>query len=135
MSVNKITEITFDSAQYLPPIFGKCNNLHGHTVLVKNLKVWTTKIVDFSIIKDFFKQMDHLILSPEKHKPFWLAVQKLRETYPDPDLPQFKCLFLPVEEVTVEALGNWIFEELQNIDGVNFSEFELYETPTQGVMI
>ena len=79
--------------------------------------------------------MGHLILAPEKHKPFWLAVQKLRETYDDPDLPQFKCLFLPVEEVTVEALGNWIFEELQNIDGVNFSEFELYETPTQGVII
>ena len=91
---NKITLITFDSAQYIPLDFGVCNNLHGHTYQIKNLKIWTDRLIDFSIIKDFFKQMDHLILAPEKHRPFWFAVQKLRETYTDTSLPQFKCLYL-----------------------------------------
>ena len=133
------TLITFDSAQYLPPTFGKCNRLHGHTYQIKNLRVTTNKVVDFSIIKDFFNKLDHIILSPEKHKEFWESVQKLRDdTFVktnDETLPQFRCVYLPVDEVTVEAMGNWLSGLIQEIDGVEWVEFELYETPTQGVAI
>lgn len=134
----KRTIITNDCAQYLPPTFGKCNRFHGHTYIIKDLIIKTSKIVDFSLIKKTLESFDHLILAPLKHKPFWEAVQTLRDTtYGDDDtLPQFKCYYMDVEETTVEAIGAVLKEKIFAIsDGIVDVQFELYETPKQCAII
>lgn len=135
--MDKITKtlITVDSVQYLPPSFGKCNRLHGHTFQVKNLVVTTSKCVDFSKIKKLVNQLDHIILAPEKHKVFWEDIQMRRDAMLDPTLPQFVCVYIPAEEVTIEALAKHLEQQILAIDGVENVSFQLFETPTQGAII
>ena len=137
--VTMIKEYTFDSAQYLPSTFGKCNRLHGHTYTIRNLKIVTSKIVDFSLIKDVLKEFDHKILAPEKHRSFWEAIDDIVKTYAlcedKNTVPTFECVFIPADMVTVEELGEYIQSKLLEIDGIEDVSFELYETPKQGTLI
>lgn len=122
-----MNDIEFCAAQYLPPHFRRCNNLHGHNYRVKDLTVWTSKVVDFAKLNEVVMRLDHMILSPERHKPFWEKVQELRNSFGEPSLPQFHCIYLPVKEMTAESMSNYIRDQLL-IDGVEKVEFKLYET-------
>ena len=128
------TDITFDAAQYLPIEFGKCHNLHGHTYHIKNLQIATQGIVDFSKIKKTIDEFDHCILTTVEDKK---QIQKIIDFIIKEDINIFnlKLVAIPKPMVTVEYLGQYIKEQLKSIVGVIDASFELYETPTQGVII
>lgn len=138
--MNKIkrTNLEFAAGQYLPEKYGNCHFLHGHNYKA-NIVVTTEEVVDFKLLKEVFKELDHVTMSPEKHRDFWTVVQKLRDTiarkHNQPDLPMFKMAYLPVEELTVEEIGKYIRKRIESIPGVLRAEVELFETDNCSAII
>jgi len=138
--MNKIkrTSLEFAAGQYLPEKYGNCRFLHGHNYKAKIL-VRTEGVVDFKLLKEVFKSLDHCTMSPEKHRLFWEQIQRTRVSfstkYNFPDLPIFKISYLPVEELTVEEIGKYLRKRIEEIPGVITAEIELFETDNCSAII
>lgn len=138
--MNKIkrTNLEFAAGQYLPEKYGNCRFLHGHNYKA-SIVVTTEKVVDFKLLKEVFKELDHVTMSPEKHLCFWTKVQDIRNEFAkkhnQPDLPVFKMAYLPVDELTVEEIGKYIRKRIESIPGVQRAEVELFETDNCSAII
>jgi len=135
--MNKIkrTSLVFSAGQYLPEKYGNCHNLHGHNYKV-NILLKTREIVNFKLIKEEIKKLDHCVMAPERHKHFWEDIQKLSSRYSGKEeLPIFKIVYLPVEELTAEEIGKYLRSQIEEIPGVITAEIELSETDNCSVII
>ncbi len=131
--VEKFRELHFDAGHYLkslPP----CDQLHGHTYVLKDLELSGTLqgniLVDFSAVKDLMKAYDHSLMVPEADGKYW------KKLTPGP-LPYKLDKIVPIEgEPTVERIGIDIARKIlaayPNIGKVSFT---LFEGVNQGVKI
>lgn len=113
--------------------------MHGHNYKA-NIIVRTDGVVDFKLLKTVFKELDHCTMSPEKHREFWKTIQEARQLYisvhgGSSELPQFKIVYLPVDELTVEEIGKYIRKRLEDISGVLKAEIKLFETDNCSTII
>lgn len=129
------SEIQFDMAHYLSGYDGKCSNIHGHRYrLVVSIKSETLHqegqlkgmVDDFGNIKKKLKviedQFDHKLAIENNEEGINLA-EKLKE------LPNsFDVVLLPYRP-TAEEMSRDIYRKLKAM-GLNVSEVELFETPT-----
>lgn len=122
-----IRELTFDAAHYIPN-HPKCAAIHGHTFFVRNLVIECDLFVDFAMVKDVFKQWDHVLIVPEADYEGWLKLVRVNSTY---QLNLMTTQGAP----TCENLSKAILKELLRIPGVLSAHFELYEGPNQGVPV
>ena len=100
------SQIEFDMAHYLSGYEGKCSNIHGHRYKLKEIE----------------NLYDHKLVI-EDNEDGRLVAQKLSE------LPNaFKVLLVPYRP-TAEEMSRDIFYKLKDM-GLNVSEVELFETPT-----
>lgn len=126
-----IKELHFDASHYLNSDFGKCQNDHGHRWYIRNLKVVTTKIVDFNKIKKVVDFFDHCKIIPEEHYEFWLEVTALAKEHKMPF--KISVYTIPAKLTLVENIKEALKKQLLDIDGVGDVSFELYETDNYGV--
>ena len=124
--------IIFDAAHYIPGYKGKCGNIHGHSYIVKDLRIGVDNqldrmgiSIDFSSIKQYFdKEWDHkFIVSSPPDDPYpdsWMDIYRLL----DMDTAQLRV----VEYTTCEHIAQVIVKELfDRFPQVRFVGFTLYE--------
>lgn len=129
------SQIEFDMAHYLSGYDGKCSNIHGHRYkLIVSVKSETLHqegqlrgmVDDFGNIKARLKEIEDLYdhkLVIEDNEDGRLVAQKLSK------LPNaFKVMLVPYRP-TAEEMSRDIFYKLKDM-GLNVSEVELFETPT-----
>lgn len=124
-----IKTFDFHAAHYLPPEFGKCHRLHGHTFTFEDIEIVTEGIVDFSLIKKALDFADHTFIIPRKDLDIWEAII---EEYGN-ELPCEMLLVAMDEDSTVEAISVYMKNHLLKIPGVKSVKFTLYETKTSGI--
>ncbi|MGM9928103.1 MAG: 6-pyruvoyl trahydropterin synthase family protein [Lysinibacillus sp.] len=128
-------EIQFDSAHYLSGYDGKCSNLHGHRYrLIAKVASETLHeegqlrgmVDDFGNIKKVLKtieeQFDHKLIIEDNEDGKAVAHQ-LKQLQNN-----FDILFVPYRP-TAEEMARHIFHLIKQ-KGVNVTEVELFETPT-----
>lgn len=131
-----IDEEHFDAAHYLPKKFGKCFNIHGHRWHLKNIRIFTTDIIDFSLYGKVIDRYDHCLIIPEKDINFWAHFRRIIEklTLEEIDVPcNLKVKAIPYNATTCEELSEAIKTDLIAITGVVSVSFILYETDTDGI--
>ena len=129
------SQIEFDMAHYLSGYDGKCSNIHGHRYkLIVSVKSETLHqegqlrgmVDDFGNIKAKLREIEDLYdhkLVIEDNEDGRLVAEKLRE------LPNaFNVMLVPYRP-TAEEMSRDIFYKLKSM-GLNVSEVELFETPT-----
>ena len=129
------SQIEFDMAHYLSGYDGKCSNIHGHRYkLIVSVKSETLHqegqlrgmVDDFGNIKAKLREIENLYdhkLVIEDNKDGRLVAEKLSV------LPNaFDILLVPYRP-TAEEMSRDIFYKLKSM-GLNVSEVELFETPT-----
>jgi len=131
LELNKLHIKMFDfhAAHYLPPTFGKCNRLHGHTYTFEDIEIETEGIVDFSLIKKVMDSADHTLLVPEQDAKFWVELNE--HTNPPCGIRVFT---IPANETTVEAIARYFHDTITAIPGVKSVKFILYETKHSGAV-
>lgn len=130
----KKTKLTFDAAHFLPKKYGKCNNLHGHTYIIKNLEVATEDIVDFAEFKKVIKSLDHSLIISKKHsKQYASELTDMAHTLDR--LFTLNLTIIPFEETAVEYIAKYLEMKFKEVIGVKDVAFELYETPTSCAII
>ena len=116
------SQIEFDMAHYLSGYNGKCSNIHGHRYkLIVSVKSETLHQEGQlrGMVEDLY---DHKLVI-EDNEDGRLVAQKLSE------LPNaFKVMLVPYRP-TAEEMSRDIFYKLKDM-GLNVSEVELFETPT-----
>ena len=128
-------EIQFDMAHYLSDYSGKCSNIHGHRyrLIVKTSSDKLHEqgqlrgmVDDFSTIKQRLKEIedffDHKLIIEDNQEGRELAA-KMNELKND-----FKIKLMPFRP-TAEEMARCIYRMLKD-KGLNISEVELFETPT-----
>jgi 6-pyruvoyl-tetrahydropterin synthase len=145
--------IIFPAAHYIPQQGGKCEGIHGHNYFVWDLTITIHNrtnvtldnkgmIVDFGIIKDYFKQnWDHKFIIPEDDTQFWESIMSKGIV-----LNNLK----PIKHTTAEYMAMVMQEELQELVSKYYLEeesdrrswfdavsvrFTLSEGPVQGITI
>jgi len=128
-------EIEFDMAHYLSGYNGKCANIHGHRYRLI-AKVSSEElhqegqlkgmVDDFTNIKKVLKKIhdlfDHKLIL-EDNKDGRLVAAALQEAG-----PVFEIMFVPYRP-TAEEMSRDIYQQLKKA-GINVTEVELFETPT-----
>ncbi len=131
--VEKFKELHFDAGHYLkslPP----CDQLHGHTYVLKDLELTGTLqgnvLVDFNAVKDLMKSYDHGLLIPEEDSKYWRKMTS-------ESLPYKLDKIVPIEgEPTVERIGIDIARKiLAAYPNIGRVAFTLFEGVNQGVKI
>lgn len=128
-------EIEFDMAHYLSGYHGKCANIHGHryrlVVKVSSAELHQEgqlrgMVDDFSNIKTLLKkiqaQFDHKLVI-EDHEEGREVARKLQAS-----ASGFEIIFVPYRP-TAEEMARDIYRQIKQA-GVNVTEVELFETPT-----
>jgi len=129
------SEIEMDISHYLAGYDGKCKNLHGHryrlVVKVSREELYQEgqlrgMVDDFGSVKEALKRIhdhfDHKLLLEDNEEG-----RKLAHFFVENDM-DFDVLLVPYR-TTVEEMSRDIFRQLR-ADGLNVSEVELFETPT-----
>ena len=129
------SEIGMDIAHYLVGYDGECKNIHGHRyrliVKVSAHELQSTgqlrgMVDDFGNIKAALKkikdQFDHKLLLEDNEE-----ARKISEFFRKNEFG-FKILLVPYR-TTVEEISRDIYRRIKS-DGVNVTEVEMYETPT-----
>lgn len=105
-------EFTFDAAHYLTKYHGKCENMHGHTyklhVTVEGKVNEDGLVIDFVKLKDFVNER---VIDKLDHS-------NLNDMFKNP---------------TAELVAKWIWDCLEDIEGVTLKEIKLWESPTSFV--
>lgn len=128
-------EIQFDMAHYLSGYEGKCSNIHGHRYkLIVKVSSKTLHqdgqlrgmVDDFGNIKKVLKEIeeyfDHKLVIEDNEEGTKLALNLA-------ELPNaFNILLVPYR-TTAEEMSRHIYNMIKE-KGINVSEVELYETPT-----
>ncbi len=131
--VEKFKELHFDAGHYLkslPP----CDQLHGHTYVLKDLEMTGTLrgnvLVDFNAVKELIKAYDHSLLIPEADSKYWRKVAAGSHPYKLDKI-------VPIEgEPTVERIGIDIARKILAIyPNIGRVAFTLFEGVNQGVKI
>ncbi len=132
--VETFKELHFDAAHYLKHL-SPCDQLHGHTYVLKGLELAGTMegdiLVDFNAVKSLIREFDHGLLIPKADGVYW---EKVVSSGPTP----FKLnkIVQVKEEPTVEKIGLEIARKIlaaySNIDRVSFT---IFEGLNQGVKI
>ncbi|MCL1989717.1 MAG: 6-carboxytetrahydropterin synthase [Defluviitaleaceae bacterium] len=129
------SEIGMDIAHYLVGYAGKCKNIHGHRYRLV-VKVSATDLQkegqlrgmvdDFGNIKDVLKkisdQFDHKLLIEDTAEG-----RKLAAFFEENEW-DFDVVMVPYR-TTVEEMSRDMYHKIKQM-GVNVTEVELYETPT-----
>ena len=129
------SEIGMDIAHYLSGYNGPCKNIHGHRYRLI-VKVSTNElnqegqlrgmVDDFGNIKAVLKkisdQFDHKLLLEDTEEG-----HKMATFFKENDF-DFDIVMVPYR-TTVEEMSRDIFHKIRNY-GVNVTEVEMYETPT-----
>ena len=129
------SEIGMDIAHYLVGYDGKCKNIHGHRyrlivkVSAKELQQegqLRGMVDDFGNIKDALKMIsdhfDHKLLLENNAEG-----RKMMAFFAENEFG-FDVLLVPYR-TTVEEMSRDIYRRIKNF-GVNVTEVEMYETPT-----
>ena len=129
------SEIGLDIAHFLEGYEGGCKNIHGHRyrliVKVSAFKLHESgqlrgMVDDFGSVKAVLKQIsdefDHKLLLEDSEKG-----RKLAETLKE-NAFGFEVVMLPYR-TTAEEMSRDIFNRIK-AQGINITEVELYETPT-----
>ena len=129
------SEIGMDIAHYLVGYDGKCKNIHGHRYrLVVKVSAADLQpsghlrgmVDDFGNIKEALKQLsdqfDHKLLLEDNE-----AGQKMAAFFQENEW-DFDVMLVPYR-TTVEEMSRDMYRRLVKM-GVNVTEVELYETPT-----
>lgn len=119
-------QLHFNASHYLTPEFGKCQYLHGHQWMIRNLVINEEKIIVFDKIKEVVDCYDHCLIIPEKDKHLWIEAGK--------KLPcELRIKAIPYDLTIVENLKEALASDFMKLDGIISVEFELYETDDTGV--
>jgi 6-pyruvoyltetrahydropterin/6-carboxytetrahydropterin synthase len=129
------SEIGMDIAHYLVGYDGKCQNIHGHRyrliVKVSAKELQSTgqlrgMVDDFGNVKDALKKIsdefDHKLLLEDNEEG-----QKIAEFFKENEFG-FSVKMVPYR-TTVEEMSRDIYRKIKKM-GVNITEIEMYETPT-----
>lgn len=128
-------EIGMDIAHYLVGYDGKCKNIHGHRyrliikVSAQELQAegqLRGMVDDFGNIKDALKRVsdefDHKLLLEDDAEGC-----KMAELFKENDF-DFDVMLVPYR-TTVEEMSRDIYRRIKSY-GINVTEVEMYETPT-----
>jgi len=129
VNVLKIRTLVFDSAHYIKG-HPKCGSVHGHTYTVENLRVETTKFVDFEKLKIVIEEIDHLLLVPREDDVVWERVCGILADYNI----GLKILYIDGPTI-VENIKKELCKLFLGLPGVQKVSFDLYEGLNSGVAV
>lgn len=133
--------ISFPAAHYIPDQGGKCEGIHGHNYVVKDLVIdfygrvtidEIGMIVDFGVIKEYFKEeWDHKFIVPEYDADMWTSLIEKK------GMPHNLVV---LKYTTAELMAKRMQEDLKDIikkhTNADFSvSFKLYEGANQYVEV
>ncbi|TSA55858.1 hypothetical protein D4R42_04735 [bacterium] len=135
-------ELVFPAAHYIPGQGGKCEGVHGHNYIVRDLTIDfgsnfklndAGMIVDFGVIKGYFKdEWDHKLIVPDIHTTQWIDfIGRMGILLNLRPLKFTTCEWMAE---TVRAELTILMKEQDNINDCIIT-LSLYEGPNQDVMV
>ena len=142
--------LRFSSAHVIPE-YEKCGRLHGHTYAV-HVKIYGKPdnkgiILDFSIVKEFLKNIikliDHKILIPKNSKIAEIIIDgkniNMKTLGKNYYFPIEDCVLLPISSTSAEKLSEYILDifinKLKKYDNIEKMELGIDEGFGQGARV
>ena len=129
-----IDEIRFEAAHYLPG-HGKCGYIHGHTYVIRDLRIKVEETdslgisIDFGAIKEALRFFDHKLFVPSRDLEAWKNASL-------PGVDSSRIIAIDPAP-SVEKISTYVRTYLASKFGIPESNirFKLYEGLNQGVEI
>ena len=135
-------DLNFPAAHYIPGQGGKCEGVHGHNYFIRDLVVnvvssklsdeqllgRTGMIIDFGLIKDYFKrEWDHKLIVPTNDAQDWaIFLDKIgrRQNLKVVDLTTAEGMALDIKRDLINMIHSCVFDRLSN-EGVRPSDIDV----------